>query len=87
MANIVMLGAGWGGTLAAYELAPILGPQDRLTIIGEGPRYHFVPSNPWVAIGWRQRADIEIDLAEVMARKHIQHLTEGACGTSHGFSV
>lgn len=77
MANIVVLGAGLGGTLAAYELVPVVGPSDQLIVIGQGPRYHFVPSNPWVAAGWRERDEIEIDLAEVMAKKRIQYMTQG----------
>jgi sulfide:quinone oxidoreductase len=78
MAEIVVLGAGLGGTLMAYELLPHLRPGDRLTLIGQDARYHFVPSNPWVAVGWRKRADIEIDLKRTMARKHIRFVTEGA---------
>lgn len=78
MAEIVVLGAGLGGTLAAYELLPTVGPGDRVTIIGQEPRYHFVPSNPWVAIGWRDRDEIEIDLNAVMTRKGIRYLSQGA---------
>jgi len=78
MAQVVVLGAGLSGTLMAYELVPQLRPDDRLTVIGQGPRYHFVPSNPWVAIGWRERSDIEIDLAEVMRHKGIRYLSQGA---------
>ncbi len=78
MAEVVVLGAGLGGTLMAYELVPKLRPQDRLTVIGQGPRYHFVPSNPWVAIGWRERQDIEVDLEAVMRDKGIRYLAQGA---------
>ncbi|MBU6297581.1 MAG: NAD(P)/FAD-dependent oxidoreductase [Alphaproteobacteria bacterium] len=78
MADIVVLGAGLGGTLMAYELVPFIGPSDRLTVIGQDPLYHFVPSNPWVAIGWRQRAEVEIDLNTVMARKRIKYHSQGA---------
>ena len=78
MADIVVTGAGLGGTLAAYELVPILGPGDRLCVIGQGATYHFVPSNPWVAVGWRKRADVEVDLAGVMARKRITYVPQGA---------
>jgi len=78
MANIVVLGAGLGGTLMAYELVPQLRPGDRLTLIGQEERYHFVPSNPWVAVGWRERADIEIDLHKAMERKAVCYLTAGA---------
>ena len=63
MAELVVLGAGLSGTLMAYELLPKLRKDvDRLTVIGQGTRYHFVPSNPWVAIGWREKQDIEVDL-------------------------
>jgi sulfide:quinone oxidoreductase len=36
MANIVVLGAGLGGTLMAYELKAELGAGDTLTVIGPG---------------------------------------------------
>lgn len=78
MADIVVLGAGLGGTLTAYELVAVLGPSDRLKVIGQGARYHFVPSNPWIAIGWRERDEIEIDLKRVMAGKRIDYLSQGA---------
>jgi sulfide:quinone oxidoreductase len=78
MAEVVVLGAGLSGTIMAYELVPQLRREDRLTVIGQGPRYHFVPSNPWVAIGWRQRADIEVDLPNVMQHKGIRYLEQGA---------
>ena len=78
MAEIVVLGAGLGGTLMAFELLPHLRKEDRITLIGQGRNYHFVPSNPWVAVGWRGRRDIEIDLAPVMARKNIRLFDQGA---------
>jgi sulfide:quinone oxidoreductase len=79
MAELVVLGAGLSGTLMAYELLSKLRKgQDRITVIGQGPRYHFVPSNPWVAIGWREKQDIEVDLEEVMRRKGIRYLAQGA---------
>jgi sulfide:quinone oxidoreductase len=78
MAEIMVLGAGLGGTIMAYELLGALRPGDRLTLIGQDNRYHFVPSNPWVAIGWRKRSDVEIDLKTVMARKGISFVAQGA---------
>ena len=78
MAEVVVLGAGLSGTLMAYELVPKLKKGDRVTLIGQGSRYHFVPSNPWVAVGWRERKDIEVELGDVMQRKGIRHLTQGA---------
>ncbi|HTJ62204.1 MAG TPA: FAD-dependent oxidoreductase [Alphaproteobacteria bacterium] len=78
MAEIVVIGAGLGGTIMAYELVPQLRKEDRLTVIGQDSTFHFVPSNPWVAVGWRQRADIEVDLTKIMARKNIRFITAGA---------
>ena len=78
MAEVVVLGAGLGGTLLAYEMVPHLRKEDRLTVIGQGSRYHFVPSNPWVAVGWRERRDIELDLTDIMRRKNVRLLPQGA---------
>lgn len=78
MSDIVILGGGLSGTLAAYELVPQLRPGDQLTLVAETPHYHFVPSNPWVAIGWREANSIQIDLTDVMQRKKIRFLAQGA---------
>ena len=71
MAHVVVLGAGLGGTIMAYEMKEQLRPGDTLTVVTRDPKYHFVPSNPWVAVGWRKPGDIEIDLAPVFAKKGI----------------
>jgi sulfide:quinone oxidoreductase len=71
MAHIVVLGAGLGGAIMAYELKEQLRPEDTLTVVTKDPKYHFVPSNPWIAVGWREREDITIDLAPTMAKKGI----------------
>ncbi len=71
MAHIVVLGAGLGGSIMAYELKDQLRPEDKITVVTKDPKYHFVPSNPWVAVGWRKRDDITIDLAATMRRKDI----------------
>ena len=87
MAEVVVIGAGLSGTLMAYELLPQLRKDDRLTVVSQGPVYHFVPSNPWVAIGWRKRGDIEIDLVDIMKRKGIRLLTQGAQRVHPGVTV
>ena len=53
MAHVVVLGAGLGGAIMAYEMKAQLRSEDTLTVITKDPMYHFVPSNPWVAVGWR----------------------------------
>ncbi len=71
MAHIVVLGAGLGGSIMAYELRDQIRPEDSITVITKDTKYHFVPSNPWIAVGWRQRDEITIDLAPIMAKKGI----------------
>jgi len=78
MAEIVVLGAGLSGTLMAFEMKAKLRKEDRLTLIGQGDTYHFVPSNPWVAVGWRDREAIEVSLPEVMAKRKINYIGTGA---------
>ncbi len=37
-----------------------------------------MPSNPWVAVGWREREEIEVDLVEALARRDIALVSCGA---------
>lgn len=71
MAHVVVLGAGLGGAIMAYEMKAQLRPEDTLTVITKDPKYHFVPSNPWIAVKWRTRDAVEVDLAPVFAKKGI----------------
>lgn len=55
MAHIAILGAGIGGLSAAYELKDALGSKHKITVVNASETFQFVPSNPWLAVGWRQR--------------------------------
>ncbi|MGC9419132.1 MAG: NAD(P)/FAD-dependent oxidoreductase [Rhodovulum sp.] len=78
MAHVVVLGAGLGGTLQAYELKETLGPDDRITVISNKPYFQFTPSNPWAGVGWRSKDEITVDLAPVMKKRGIGFLCDGA---------
>ncbi|BBE72816.1 pyridine nucleotide-disulfide oxidoreductase [Pleomorphomonas sp. SM30] len=78
MARVVVVGAGLGGVIMAYELRDVLGKGHEIVVVNKGSTYSFVPSNPWVAVGWREREAIEVDLAPVFADRGIQLHTEGA---------
>ncbi|QDX80880.1 pyridine nucleotide-disulfide oxidoreductase [Denitratisoma sp. DHT3] len=71
MAHIVIIGAGLGGLPMAYEMRDHARPEDRITVIAKDRLFHFVPSNPWVAVHWRTRKDIEFDPAATLARLDI----------------
>ena len=78
MAHVVILGAGLGGMPMAYEMKQALRKEDRLTVVGNGPNFHFVPSNPWVAVGWRSRGDIEFPAAPPLEKRGIAFEPAGA---------
>jgi sulfide:quinone oxidoreductase len=77
MAHIVVLGAGIGGLPAAYDLRKTLGADHRITVVNRGESFHFVPSNPWVAVSWRKRSDIEFGAREHLAKKGIDYVSVG----------
>ena len=71
MAHIVIMGAGIGGMPAAYEIRALLGPEHRVTVVNSTDYFQFVPSNPWVAVGWRERKETTLPIAPYLERKGI----------------
>ncbi|MCP5269647.1 MAG: FAD-dependent oxidoreductase [Burkholderiaceae bacterium] len=71
MAHIVILGAGIGGMPAAYEMRAKLGKQHRVTVVSAVDYFQFVPSNPWVAVGWRSREEVCLQVGPLLERKGI----------------
>jgi sulfide:quinone oxidoreductase len=78
MARIVILGAGIGGVPMAYEMKETVGNQHQVTVISDSPTFHFVPSNPWIPVGWRKPEDLKVELAPVMAKKGIEFIQKAA---------
>ena len=77
MAHIVIVGAGLGGMPMAYEMREAARPGDQVTVIANTTKFHFVPSNPWVAVNWRQREEIELEIAPLLARHNINFIPVG----------
>lgn len=76
MARITVVGAGLGGMSAAYELRETLGTAHDITVVGQGPRFSFTPSNPWLAVGWRKAEDISLNAGEHLADKGIHFIPD-----------
>lgn len=74
MAHVVILGAGTGGMPAAYEMKEMLGKGHEVTVINERDYFQFVPSNPWVAVGWRTRSDITFPIEKYLSKKDIKFI-------------
>lgn len=76
--RIVVLGAGLGGAIAAFEIKRAVGKRADVRVVSEGDTFHFVPSNPWVAVRWRKREAIEVKLPPVFQKKDIEFTGVGA---------
>ncbi len=72
MAHIVIMGAGTGGMPAAYELREALDKEHTITMVNAREYFQFVPSNPWVGVGWRKRDDITFPIRPYLERKGIE---------------
>lgn len=76
--RIVVLGAGLGGTIAAYEINGAVGKRAEIMMISDSDTYSFVPSNPWVAVRWREPEAIQVHLPPIFAKKGIGFTSAGA---------
>jgi len=76
MAHVVVLGAGTGGMPCAYELKENLGNQHQVTVINSNEYFQFTPSNPWVAVGWRDRKSITFPIKPYLDRKGIKFICD-----------
>lgn len=74
MAHIVIMGAGLGGVPAAYELRDTLGRGHDITVVNPLDHFQFVPSNPWVAVGWREPDAVTVPLAAPMKKRGIRFI-------------
>ncbi len=78
MAHIVVLGASTGGLPAAYDVRAALGKEHEVTVVNMSEQFSFVPSNPWVGVGWRTRNDITFPLEPYLSKKGIKLIAK-AC--------
>jgi len=78
MARIVIIGASIGGLPAAYEARAMLEKKHKVTVISNVDFFHFVPSNPWVAVGWRKRKDISFPLGPILEKRGIDFVHASA---------
>ena len=78
MAHVVIIGASTGGLPAAYEIKELLGNGHEVSVVSNTDTFHFVPSNPWVAVGWRSRKDTSFKLATYLGKKKIHFFHSAA---------
>ena len=78
MTSIIVLGAGIGGVPMAFELKEQLGRKADVTVVSESDYFQFVPSNPWVAVGWRKPDEVKVHLPSVFKKLGIGFTSVGA---------
>ncbi len=78
MAHVAIIGANIGGLPAAYEIQEILQKdtpgEHKVTVLSNTPDFSFVPSNPWIGVGWRKRADTGFSLEGPLQNKGINFI-------------
>jgi len=73
--NIVIIGGSFGGLNVAYDLRRALPSKNyKITVISKDPRFVFIPSLPWVAMGSKTIDDISFDLETALNSKKIDFI-------------
>lgn len=78
MSRIVVLGGSFGGLTAAFELKRLLGRKADVTVVSDDDRFVFLPSLPWLIMGWRRPGDITLKVSEILKPKGIDFIHEAA---------
>ena len=76
--RIVIVGGSFGGVNAAYQLRRKLGERADLTLISAEPDFTFIPSLPWVMMGWRRPEALKVPLARPLARRGVRFVHDRA---------
>ena len=82
--EVLVIGGSFGGLSAAYELRRRLDVNAAaITLISKDPRFVFVPSLPWVAMGSRDLNQISFDLAPALAKRQVHFVQETVFNIDH----
>ena len=78
MSRIVVLGGSFGGLTAAFELKRLLGKKADVAVVSDDDRFVFLPSLPWLIMGWRRPQDITLKVSDILRPKGIDFIHDGA---------
>ena len=74
MATVIVIGTGLGGMSAAYELKAELGKDHEVILVSNKPDFEFTPSNPWIAVEWRERKETSLPVEPYVSKKGIRFI-------------
>jgi sulfide:quinone oxidoreductase len=78
MSRIVVLGGSFGGLTAAFELKRLLGRKADVTVVSGEDRFVFLPSLPWLIMGWRKPEDITLRVSDILTPRGIEFVHDAA---------
>ncbi|PJI45473.1 MAG: pyridine nucleotide-disulfide oxidoreductase [Rhizobium sp.] len=81
MANITVLGSGFGALTTIRELRRN-GVEDEITVISPRDELHYLPSSIWLPAGLRKDAELKIPLANFFAEHRVRHVKAAVTGLS-----
>ncbi len=70
--RVVVVGGSFGGVNAAYELRRRLPRDAEITVISRDADFTFIPSLPWVIMGWRDPSRLQVRLDAPLQRRRIR---------------
>ena len=74
MAKILILGGGFGGVVAAEQLADQLGDQHQITLVSRSRHFVFYPALVRFAFGKCDRTDVSFDLRNAMLDRRVNFI-------------
>lgn len=83
MANVLIVGGGFAGLIAAERLAPVLGAEHQITLVSPSRRFTFYPALVELALGQCEVSDITFDLGAKLAQLGVRYV-EGELLRVHG---
>lgn len=72
MANVLVLGGGFGGVIAAEALAKRLGAEHQITLCSRNSRFIFYPALVRLAFGHCEPDDVSYDLGSAMLDRRVR---------------
>jgi sulfide:quinone oxidoreductase len=70
--RIVIVGGSFGGINAAYALRRQLRDRAEIAVISKDAEFTFLPSLPWVILGWRHPGRLQIPLQQPLTSRRIR---------------
>jgi sulfide:quinone oxidoreductase len=69
--QVLIAGGGIAGIPLAYGVKEKLHGRADVTVVSDSPDFHFVPANPWIALGLRAESDVTFALEPLLSARKI----------------